>query len=178
MKRSGIDIDFIRRRRLPVVPLALLFAALVILADRVADWRALETAQAQLLARIASLEGQLERRERVRAQQRQQPDPAARHQQAQNDKVLAALAYPWAQVLAIVEQPDMHGVALLSFGHDAEARQVRLTVEGADLPAIARYVEQLNQAGAGRMAWQWYVAAYQLQTQNAPTTVRATVLTR
>ncbi len=173
-----IDIDFIRRRRPPVVALALLFAALVLLADRIADWRALEDAQAQSLARIAALEGQLERRTRLHAQQQQQPDPQARRRQAQNDKVLAALSYPWARVLAIVEQPDMQGVALLSFGHDAEASQVRLTVEGGDLPAIGRYVEQLNRASTGQMPWQWYVASYQLQTQNNPATVRATVLTR
>jgi hypothetical protein len=173
-----IDIDFIRRQRPPVVPLALLFAALVLLADRAADWRALEAAQAQSLARIASLEAQLERRARLHAQQRQQPDPQAQRQQVQNDKALAALSYPWSQVMAIVEQPDMQGVALLSFSHAAEASQVRLTVEGGDLPAIGRYVEQLNQGSAGRMPWQWYVAGYQLQTQNNPATVRATVLTR
>jgi ferric-dicitrate binding protein FerR (iron transport regulator) len=175
MKR--IDIDFIRARRLPLVALVLLFAGLVILADRVADWRALTATHEASLARIEALEGQLARRTRLRAQQEAQPDPRTERQQAQDKKVLAALAYPWPRVLAIVEQPDMQGVALLSFSHDADTSRVRLTVEGGDLPAIGRYVEQLNQASRERMPWQWYVASYQ-QTQNTPATVKATILTR
>jgi hypothetical protein len=174
MKR--IDIDFIRRRRRPVIEVAVLLAALVLLGDRIHEWQALEAERQQSVARIAELEKRLQQRQRTL--QEKEPDSGIARRQAQNSKVHAALTYPWPQLLAIVETPDMAGVALLSFTHDSEAHQVRLTMEALDVQTVGKYVKQLNQASSGSGQWQWYVSNYQLQSQNSPVTVKATILTR
>ncbi len=173
-----IDIDFVRRGRRPVIEAVLLFAALVLLTDRILDWHALHAEQKRSLARIAALKDRLQQQEHQRLLRVKESDPQLERQLAQENKVLAALTYPWSQIFAIVEKPEVQGVALLSFSHDIETRQVRLIVEALDIQAVGKYVEQLNDASKDSLQWQWYIASYQLQPQNNPATVKATVLTR
>jgi hypothetical protein len=172
-----IDIDFVRRPRRPVIELVLLFAALILLTDRILDWHALDAENEQSLTRIAGLEDRLRKQARQRTLHEKAPDPQLVRQQTQDGKVLTALTYPWAQVLSIVEKPDVQDVTLLAFNHDIEVRQGRLIVEAKDIQSLGKYVEQLNQASADSLRWRWYIASYQLQQQNSPATVKATVLT-
>jgi hypothetical protein len=81
-------------------------------------------------------------------------------------------------VLSTIEHPEVEGVALLSFNHDASTRQVTLTVEALNGPALSNYVDQLNEASMEPLRFQWYVANYELQSQKNPATIKATVQTK
>lgn len=163
-----IDIDFVRRRRVPVLELALLLAAFAILLHRIAVWRELAIDEQGARARVEALERQLVQQERAERQRTVEAAPLAERRRQRLERVAAALDYPWERILSVIEAPDMQGITLQSFSHDVADREVRLSIDAADLQSLARYVEQLNKASFGKSQISWYVTGYQVQTAGGP----------
>ena len=88
-------------------------------------------------------------------------------------KIISLLNHPWNRVFSTIEQTKDKETAILFFAYDQLSDQTQLTVESLDVPALIRFTDALNQ-------WndedEWYIANYQIQSQNIPPTVKGSSL--
>lgn len=172
-----LRLQFIERRQVAWWGLACLVIALAWCGVLLAQSLALREAAAAQAQRAAQLAQTLESRRRAALQLQAKKDPQAQRRAQEQQKILAALQYPWTRILSTMEQADSNEVAILSLSHEQSAGQTQITIEALDTPALVRFVDALNEGGdeGGR---HWYMASYQLQPQNAPPTVKALVLNK
>jgi Tfp pilus assembly protein PilN len=136
--KLDLRIEFIPRRQLPPLGLALAVAALGL-----AAWQgSLVAEDADQLNRqragLAALQ-----RPRKPVQAAMSAEDVRRHQQI--EAVARHLAAPWEPLLALFEAHAPMGVALTKFRPDAGAGRVELTARAASAEAVGAYLIQLEQ---------------------------------
>lgn len=169
-----MELEFIRRRRVPWLGLVFLAAALIVGGSVLWKWNALQNERESREARVQELKNQWQHLQQARKAQ-ENASPEAQQQKKGEEKIIASLTYPWNRVLADIEQPNDEKTAILSFSHDQSSSQTQLSVEAADVPALVRFVDKMNEDDDRK---RWYIASYQVQNQNVPVTVKATILAK
>jgi hypothetical protein len=169
-----MELEFIRRRRVPWAGLAFFAITLIVGAAVFWKWNALRAEEESKEAHIQALEDEWKHLQQV-AKAQEDVSPEVQQKKKSEEKIVASLAYPWNRVLADMEQSNVEKTAILSFSHDQGSGETQLSVEAADVPALVRFVDKMNE---GDNRKRWYIASYQVQTQNMPVTVKATVLAK
>lgn len=181
-----LQLEFIRRRPIPWLGLFCMACALLWGAVLLAESIALREVAKRDAQRAVQLEMVLKERHLATLKQQARSDPETQQRQKEQEKVIATLRYPWTRVLSTIEQADSNDVAMLSLSHDQASGQTQITLEALNIHGLVHFVDGLNENGesdressgdAGSHA-QWYMTNYQIQPQNSPQTVRATVLNR
>lgn len=90
-------------------------------------------------------------------------------------RVIDKLDLPWDSLFAAVESAFNQQATLLAIEPDAETRQVRLTAEAKDFPAMLDYLKQLQQSPALRDA---YLSSHQINQQDSQRPVRFVINAR
>lgn len=166
-----LNLEFVSRRRLPWISMALCLVAGLCCAIAVADWLAVRGSQRQLLARINAAERSLVEARVMPAADVAKLESARKIQ----EQLRESLAYPWNRVMAEVEQVDNKDVAILSLTHAHGAGGTQLTVEALDVGALVRFVDRLNE---DTRAKDWYLASYRIEPQATPPTVKGFITNR
>lgn len=173
---TRLDLDFVRRANFPWVASAFLFFSVLFFAKQAFVWFELNEKIKLDSARIEQLQRELKIKKRA-AQAAIDAQHARMVERAKDEaSVLKAIQYPWNQVLSTLEQASTPKVAVLSFYHDAATGDTKITAEAAEVASLAEFIAELN---SGRQAGRdpiWYLASYQIQSQNVPATVLGTIL--
>ena len=165
-----IHLEFIQQRNTPWVGIIFLVAAFACTAISANVWSKMQAAGDRRQARIVQLERTIKDKQALESKSQSSIDPHEQARRQDEKKVLRTLSYPWNRVFANIEQFSGKDVAILSMAHDQKSGETQLAVEGLDLPALIRFVDQMNEAEDSK---RWYIASYQIQFQNNPATVRA-----
>ncbi|MQA37346.1 hypothetical protein [Rugamonas aquatica] len=170
-----LGLDFVARRRRPWAWYLALAAAGVCGALMLAQYLQLQRETQRAAAQLARLETQSKQQQRAQLLRNAAAAALAARLKGEQ-QVAAALNYPWNNVLSTLELADLSGIAVLAFSHEQAGARSELTLEAADIDALSRFVDSLNEgADEGR---RWYVSSYQVQQQANPVTLRAVVLNR
>ncbi len=172
---AQLHLEFIPRRRIPWLGISVLVITIAWGGVVGFNWFNLRASGLRQQAQLSTLDQTLKEKKRLVMQSQSNIDPAVEQRLKAQTKMVAALTYPWNRVLAMVEQAEAKDVAILTFVHDQSAHNTQLSVEGLDVAALISFVEQLNE---GNPAGRWYMASYQVQSQNTPQTVRANIVER
>lgn len=170
-----LQLEFIKKNRLPWLGLLCLSVIFVVSIHVFNTWQQLYLTQQELETQLAQLTLEHKKQLRLQAQSQKQNSPQEDVRLKEQQKILSSLNYTWNQVFATLEQSEEQGVAVLSFNFEQPGENAQIIVEALDTPAIVRYVNKLNDDNDNN---HWYIATYQTQTQNMPTTVKATILNR
>lgn len=180
-----LRLEFIERRIIPWWGLACLVLSLAWGGTLLAESLALRAVAAEKVERAAQLDAALESRRRAALQQQAKTDPETQRRLKEQQKIVAALQYPWTRVLSTIEQADSNEVAVLSLSHEQAAGQTQIGLEALDAAALVRFVDALNdENSAGRQEGdrsqpaQWYLTNYQMQRQDSLQTVKGMVLNK
>jgi hypothetical protein len=167
-----LEMEFITRKRLPVLGLACLAIVAALAAVQFLRVAQIRTEIAEKELQIVNLKRSVQDRESAAA-----VVAVTTPEQGQRIKdqmvMLNALRYPWNRVLADLEQNDQKNVAILSFSHSQSGEVTQLSVEAADVGALVNYVDALNQDQA---EIRWYLAGHQLQVQRSPASVKGEIV--
>ncbi|MEX0139516.1 hypothetical protein MRBLMS1_000272 [Massilia sp. LMS1-1-1.1] len=181
-----LQLEFIRRRPIPWMGLFCMVCTLIWGAVLLAESIALREVAKRDAQRAGQLELVLQERRRAAQQQQAKSDPETQRRQKEQEKIVAALRYPWTRVLSTIEQADSNDVAMLTLSHEQVTGQTQITLEALNVHGLVHFVDALNESGesdrdssgdAGSRA-QWYMTIYQIQPQNNPQTIKATVLNK
>lgn len=141
---KSLDLDFVPRRRLPLVGWALLCAALFALADSGKQVLALN----DNLDRAARLLRDERDGTRGRVAVAKALDPAMLKDLGQAQQVLNQLALPWDDLFRTVETANTDRVVLLALDPDAQKGELSISGEAADYEAVLAYAARLQQQGS------------------------------
>lgn len=175
-----LRLEFIRRRYIPWLGLLCMCCALAWAAVLLAEAMTLRQVTLRDMQRVGQLELMLQERRRAAQKQQDKSYPETQQRQKEQERILAALRYPWTRVLSTIEQADSNAVAILTLSHEQVTRQTQLTLEALDTQDLVRFVDVLNEGiepdvGARE---QWYLTAYQIHTQSTPQTIKGMVLNK
>lgn len=181
-----LQLEFIRRRPIPWLGLFCMGCALVWGATLLAESITLREVAMRDAQRAGQLELALKEHHRAALRQQEKSDPETQRRQKEQEKIIAALRYPWARVLSTIEQADSNDVAMLSLSHEQMTGQTQITLEALNVEGLVHFVDALNEgvdsdrdsSGDTSSRAQWYITTYQIQPQNNPQTVKATVLNK
>jgi len=168
-----LELEFIRRRRIPWLGLAFLMATTCWCAVEAGKWCDLSAIVQDNQEHVASIEHSLKEARRMNLLAQTNISPAVAQRLKDHAAMVAALRYPWSQVLATMERGSTKEVAILALTHEQGAGGTQLTVEAAGLASLTGYVKKMNEIDHAN---RWYLANYQIQYQNNPVTVKATIL--
>lgn len=171
---ATMDLEFIHRRRVSWSGLVFLAISLVISAGVLWKWNTLKAGERSKEVRVQALEDEWRRMQQA-AKAQDDASPEAQQKKKSEEKIMSSLNYPWNRVLAELEQSNEEKTAILSFSHDQSSGETQLSVEASDVPALVRFVDRMNEGDDRK---RWYIASYQVQSQNTPVTVKATVLAK
>lgn len=181
-----LQLEFIRRRPIPWMGLFCMASALIWGAVLLAESIALREVAKRDAQRAVQLETALKEQHLAALKQLARSAPETQRRQKEQEKVIATLRYPWTRVLSTIEQADSNDVAMLTLSHERATGQTQISLEALNVQGLVHFVDALNESGesdrdssgeAGSRA-QWYMTNYQIQPQNSPQTVKATVLNR
>lgn len=168
-----LELEFCEQRQFPTAGVVFLLVAIAF-----AAWTLLALNEArgkhdEFASRVAALESAVQRNKMSEANTN--PDDIARNAKVRESeaKMLKALDYPWGSVLAPIEKADGIQVALLALTHEQGGGGTRMTVEGADVPALIGLVDVLNANDPGHL---WYLSNYQAVRQDGVSTVKGEIL--
>lgn len=181
-----LQLEFIRRRRIPWAGLLCVICALVWGGPLLVESITLREVAMRDTLRAGQLELALKERHRAALRQQAQSDPETQRRQKEQENIIAALRYPWTRVLSTIEQADSNDVAILSLSHEQVTGQTQITLEAVNVQGLVHFVNALNEgidsdrdsSGDTSSRAQWYITSYQIQPQNNPQTVKATVLNK
>ncbi|OHC67889.1 MAG: hypothetical protein A3H93_16190 [Rhodocyclales bacterium RIFCSPLOWO2_02_FULL_63_24] len=104
----------------------------------------------ELRHELAEWRDTLQRIDRRRAgEARRQPAESAARLKAElqrANRVIEALSTPWADLITATESAYSEKAILMGIEPDTERREVRLTAEAKDLPAMLEYLKALRQS--------------------------------
>jgi Tfp pilus assembly protein PilN len=136
--KLDVRIDFIARRRKPVLGLCLAVLALAAL-----GWQGtLALREADLLQSQRDGLASLQRQASGASRPTMSADDVKRH--AQIDALARYLATPWPQLLALFEEHAASRVTLLKFEPDAAEGRIEVTGRAPGSKALARYLVELE----------------------------------
>jgi len=168
-----LELEFCEQRRFPTGGIVFLLVAIAF-----AAWTLLALHEARgkhdgLSSRVAALESAVQRRKM--SETNISPDDLARKAKMRESeaKMVKALDYSWDSVLAPIEKTDGSQVALLALTHEQGGGGTRMTVEGADVPALIGFVDVLNANDPGHL---WYLSNYQAVRQDGVSTIKGEIL--
>jgi hypothetical protein len=180
-----LQLEFIRRRRVPWWGLFCMGCALLWAAVLLAESVALHEVATQNAQRAVQLELTLKERRLAALKLQAKSDPETLRRQKEQEKIIAALRYPWTRVLSTIEQADSNEVAVLSLSHEQAGGQTQIALEALDSQALVHFVNALNEENSGNLAGeagnvqaQWYITNYQSQRQDGSQTVKGTILNK
>lgn len=157
------QIDFVERRRSPLVVWVALLAAALLLGDALWQARALRLQATRLETAAAAPETS-----------RAEPaarDPAAERELAQTEVVARRLSLPWDELFRAIESASAQRVALLSIDPDAQSGRLTITGEAVDHRAVLAYLSRLSRLPQLR---QVHLLEHEVQDE-APQSVRFVV---
>lgn len=170
---AALEIEFIRRRRKPLLGYAFLCVVGIGCAVLYIDMSRLQNHQQAIIAKSTAVEIAFNEKKRRIAELRDKQAPQVEQNAKAFSTVVAALHYPWNRVLGSIEAAPGAGIALLAFTHDQAKGQSQLTLQSADVPVLVSYVDRLNVENEGEP---WQIATYQLQPGPGPFGLKATVV--
>lgn len=157
MKPRRVELDYIARRRRPMVLGALLLGAgLGLAAVLFVQYRDTQLELARLEA-AAGLLGAERRPVRVVSKEKLDEEVKAA------ETVVRSLTLPWAALVETLERAATREVALLHLQPDAQSRLVRLTLEARSRQAMFDYVRRLE---ASRVLGDAHILSHQVQTDD------------
>ena len=170
---NRLELDFIERRAWPWGWIALLtLCSAWTLCQLVLLWQVNRRYLDDGLALASLQQRQSQQRQAVDAL-RQEAEPALKRQVEARRQASAELHYPWSEVFTAIEYPELREVAILSFRHEQSLGRSELSLEALSFSALSNVLQELNENNSGR---RWYIANYQPQPQNTPSTVKAQLL--
>lgn len=175
-----LQLEFIRRRPIPWMGLFCMVCALIWGAVLLAESIALREVAKRNAQRAVQLETALKEQHLAALKQQARSDPETQRRKKEQEKVIAALRYPWTRVLSTIEQADSNDVAVLTLSHEQGNGQTQITLEALDAQYLVRFVDALNEGTEGDTGTraQWYLTSYQIQPQSNSQTVKASVLNK
>jgi len=170
-----LRLQFVNRDTIPWWGLTVLGCMLVVITVVANSWFTLHLGIEADTEQVIQIQEKIKTQKRIQLQSQNTKSPAEIQRIKEHAKITHALNYSWNQVFADIEQTQENGVAILAFSHDQSTGVSLLTLEALETPAIIRYVKKLNGDGVeGR----WYISNYQVQLQNTPQTVKASVISK
>lgn len=180
-----LQLEFIRRRRVPWLGLFCMGCALAWGAVLLAESLALREVAMLDAQRAIQLEHTLKERRLAALKLQAKSDPETLRRQKEQEKIIAALRYPWTRVLSTIEQADSNEVAVLSLSHEQAGGQTQIALEALDSQALVHFVNALNEGSSTNFPGEkvdgealWYITNYQSQRQDGPQTVKGTILNK
>lgn len=169
---NRLTFEFAPRRQVPWIAAGVFALALGASGLLGLRWTALQQRIERQQAVIADIES-------ARAVQRRKDeaaskivDPAQALRVAEEQRIAAALAYPWGAVFDALEAADDKEVAVLGFSHDQAGGRSVLTVEALTVPILTAFVERLNRHDGNQ---HWYIGAYRIQPAGSASGVKAEI---
>ncbi|APA68762.1 hypothetical protein [Janthinobacterium sp. 1_2014MBL_MicDiv] len=173
-----LRLEFIRRRPIPWLALFCMGCALGWGTMLLAESIALRKVALRDRQRVAQLEQRLHERRQAAQKQLAKSDPETQRRQKEQEKIIAALRYPWTRVFSTIEQADSNEVAIIALSHEQATGQTQIMLDALDTHGLVHFVDALNEGGEGSARGQWYLTTYQIQLQSSPQTMRGTVLNK
>lgn len=173
---TKLELDFVRRTRFPWVVALLLLMSFTLFARQAVVWGESRERIKREDAQISELERQVNQKKHVAKAATSAQREVLAERKKNESRVLKSIHYPWNQILSTLEQSDTSKVAVLSFSHDASTGEAKITAEAAEITALGEFIAGLNNGREAGRDPIWYLANYQVQSQNSPSTILGTIL--
>jgi len=173
---TELDLDFVRRRRFPWLTALFLLMSLIFFVGQTIVWGESQKRIRHANTQISELERQVNLKIHAAKVATSTQRAVLAEREKDENRVLKSIRYPWNQILSTLEQSDASNVAVLSFSHDASTGEAKITAEAADITALGEFIAGLNNGREVGGDPIWYLANYQVQSQNSMSTILGTIL--